>query len=172
MINERHIYRYCCRNGDSENPHSATLCGSQQPNPAQRVGSGGGRNARATSTHSRAFPISPGNSPSRITGLPPVRRNHRSASLRRSHVFGEPTLRQIVGSRNRKAFRACAEAVDDETSLWRAEENRKKSPVIRNFHHPHSPSLTKIPRRTLGCCRCGLRQDSESSRFHAWRYFS
>ena len=33
--------------------------GGQQPNPAQRAGSGGGRNARATGTHSRASPIFP-----------------------------------------------------------------------------------------------------------------
>ena len=41
----------------------------------------------------------------------------------RSHVFGEPTVRQIVASRNRKTFPACAETVDDETCLWKAEEN-------------------------------------------------
>ncbi len=43
-------------------------------------------------THAR-FRFPPGNSPSRITGLPPLRRNHRSASLGRSNVFGETTLR-------------------------------------------------------------------------------
>ena len=40
--------------------------------PAQRAGRGGGRNARATGPRSRAFPISPGNSPSRIASLPPA----------------------------------------------------------------------------------------------------
>jgi hypothetical protein len=69
-----------------------------------------------------ASPISPGNSPSRITGLPLAHRNHRPAALRRSYVFGEPTVQQIVVSRNEKILRACAEAVEDETSLWNAEE--------------------------------------------------
>ena len=35
------------------------LCGGQQPNPLRRAGSGGGRNARATGSHSRAFPNFP-----------------------------------------------------------------------------------------------------------------
>jgi hypothetical protein len=47
--------------------------------PKEQVG-GGGRNARATSTRSRAFPMSPGNSPSRITGCRWLRRN-RPASV-------------------------------------------------------------------------------------------
>jgi hypothetical protein len=70
-----------------------------------------------------AFPISPGNSPSRIPGPPLVRRDHRSAALRRSHVFGEPNVPQIVSRSNEKTFCACAEAVEDETSLWTVEEN-------------------------------------------------
>jgi len=37
--------------------------------------------------------------------------------------FAGPTLIQIVVSRNRKSGHACAEAVDDETSLWKKEEN-------------------------------------------------
>lgn len=47
--------------------------------PAQRAGFGGGRNARATGMRSRAFPISPGNSPSRIAGCHQRHRKHRSA---------------------------------------------------------------------------------------------
>ncbi|MEY2394753.1 MAG: hypothetical protein QOF94_1098 [Acidobacteriaceae bacterium] len=49
--------------------------------PARRAGSGEGRNARATSTRSRAFPISPGNSPSRIASC---HQRHRNPS------FGKP----------------------------------------------------------------------------------
>jgi hypothetical protein len=45
------------------------------------------------------------------------------ASPGRSYVFAAPTVRQIVARRNRKTFRACAETVDDGTSLWKAEEN-------------------------------------------------
>jgi hypothetical protein len=36
--------------------------------------------------------------------------------------FAEPTLKQIVAPRNTKNPRPCAEAVDDETSLWKPEE--------------------------------------------------
>jgi len=53
-----------------------------------------------------------------------LHRNHPSASLENYHLFAEPTLGQNVASRNRKTFRPCAEAVDDETSLWKPEEIR------------------------------------------------
>ena len=106
---------------DSENHCSATL---RRPaaQPAPGAGCRGGRNARATGTRSRAFPISPGNSPSRIAGCHRRHRNRHSASFKNCHVFAEPTLRQNVATRNRKTFPPCAEAVDDETSLWNAEE--------------------------------------------------
>jgi hypothetical protein len=50
-------------------------------------------------------------------------RNHQSASFENCHVFAELTLFRNFANRNRKTFPACAEAVDDETSLWTAEEN-------------------------------------------------
>lgn len=75
-------------------------------------------------TRSRAFPISPGNSPSRIASCHRRHRNHRSTSVESSNVFAEPTLGQNVAARNRKTFGLCAEAVDDEASLWKAEEKR------------------------------------------------
>jgi hypothetical protein len=91
--------------------------------PTRSKSGGGGRNARATGTHSRArFRMSPGNSPSRIASCHRRHRNHRSASRKSSHVFAEFTLRQNVACRNGKTFRACAEAVDDESSLWKTEE--------------------------------------------------
>ena len=37
--------------------------------------------------------------------------------------FAEPTLRQFVVPRNTKNSAPCAEAVDDETSLWKTVEN-------------------------------------------------
>lgn len=37
--------------------------------------------------------------------------------------FAEPTLSQIVAPRNTKKFRPCAEAVEDETCLWKTVEN-------------------------------------------------
>jgi hypothetical protein len=44
------------------------------------------------------------------------------ASVENCHVFAEPTLGQKVAPRNRKTFPPCAEAVEDETSLWKPEE--------------------------------------------------
>ncbi len=70
------------------------------------------------------FRISPGNSPSRIAGCHQRHRKHRSASFEICHVFAEPTLPQNVAPRNRKTLPPCAEAVDEATSLWKAEENR------------------------------------------------
>jgi len=103
-------------------PHPLRLPAAQ---PAQRAGCGGGRNAWATDTRLRAFSISPGNSPSRIAGCHRRHRNHRSASVEKSNVFAEPTLGHNVASRNRKTFGLCAETVEDETSLWKAEEKRE-----------------------------------------------
>jgi hypothetical protein len=50
-------------------------------------------------------------------------RNHQSASFENCHVFAGDTLFQNVAARNRKTILRCAEAVDDEASLWKAEEN-------------------------------------------------
>jgi hypothetical protein len=70
---------------DSENmiPRTTSLPSLRGPaaQPTQRAGCRGGRNARATGLRSRAFPISPGNSPSRIASCRRLRRNHPSASL-------------------------------------------------------------------------------------------
>jgi hypothetical protein len=49
--------------------------------PAQRASCRGGRNARATGSRSRAFPISPSNSPSRIASCHRRHRNHHPASV-------------------------------------------------------------------------------------------
>src|SRR5580704_16516574 len=72
----------------------------------------------------RAFSgISPGNSPSRIAGAA-----GSAASIRQAQElsrFAEPTLSQTVGSRNTKNLRPCAEPVEDETSLWKIEENQE-----------------------------------------------
>jgi len=77
---ECHIYQYCCS-------IAILRITSLQPlrwpaaNPLRRASRKGGRNARATGSHSRAFPISPGNSPSRIAGCHQRHRKHRSASF-------------------------------------------------------------------------------------------
>jgi hypothetical protein len=68
------------------------------------------------------YPISPGNSPSRIAGCHQRHRNHRLASVESSNVFDESTLGQNVKRRNGKTLRVCEQAVEDETSLWKPEE--------------------------------------------------
>ena len=68
------------------------------------------------------YPIAPGNSPSRIASYHQRHRNHRLASVESSNVFDESTLGQNVKRRNGKRLRACEQAVEDETSLWKAEE--------------------------------------------------
>jgi hypothetical protein len=77
-----------------------------------------GRPARA---HAH-YPIAPGNSPSRIAGCHQRHRNHRSASVESSNVFAGSTVGQNVARGNGKRLRACEQAVEDETSLWKAEE--------------------------------------------------
>jgi hypothetical protein len=82
---------------------------------------GGGRNARATSRVSAFLEI-----PRRFTLA-----NHRlplalpqsSGKLGTLTFFAEPTVGQIVASRNIKDFDGCAEPVDDRPSLWKNEEN-------------------------------------------------
>jgi hypothetical protein len=51
-----------------------------------------------------------------------VTANHRSTAFESSNVFAEPTLRQGVAGRNSKTLQDCAEAVEDESCLWKAEE--------------------------------------------------
>jgi hypothetical protein len=69
------------------------------------------------------LPMSPGNSPSRIASCHQRHRDLSFDGLESSHVFAEPTLRHNVANGNSNFAQACAEAVEDETSLWKAEEN-------------------------------------------------
>jgi hypothetical protein len=83
---------------------------------------GGGRNARATSSRSRAVlddppAIHPRESPAAAGSAAIIQ---LAQELSR---FAEPTLSQIVAARNTKTKCACAEAVEEETSLWKDEEN-------------------------------------------------
>ncbi len=68
---------------------------------------------------SGSFP--PGNSLSRITGY-----HWLAAIIRLSQElsrFAEPTFDEVVAVRNTKNVWCCEETVEDETSLWKAEEN-------------------------------------------------
>ena len=72
----------------------------------------------------RVSGISPGNSPSRIAGAA-----GSAAIIRQAQElsrFAEPTLSQIVASRNTKNLCRCAEPVEDENSLWKIEENLRR----------------------------------------------
>jgi len=77
------------------------------------------------------FRFPPGNSLSRIAISHWRNRNHRSASVESSNVFDESTLGQNVAHRNRKTLQECEETVDDETSLWKAEENAEGIVPVR-----------------------------------------
>jgi len=108
---------------DSKNCFSANPCGGQRPNPlkeqAVEEAAMPGQPARARAHFRFPLAIHPRESPA-ATSLTAI---YRSASVKSSNVFGEPTLGQKVARRNRKAPRTCAETVDDSTSLWNAEEN-------------------------------------------------
>jgi hypothetical protein len=82
----------------------------------------GGRNARATRTRSRAFQECP---PAIHPREPPVAAGSTTIIQQAAgaHVFAAPTLSLFLPPRNKKSCPACAEAVDDGTSLWKREEN-------------------------------------------------
>ena len=98
-------------------------CGGQRPCPLRRAKQGEeAANARATSSRFRAFlecppAIHPRESPAAAGSAAIIR---RAQELSR---FAEPTLIHFVAARNTKTFPRCAETVDDETSLWKTEEN-------------------------------------------------
>src|SRR5208283_1470758 len=109
---------------DSEEPllHKPAVASGPTCSEDQEVR--GGRNARATihaltrvSDFPRRFTLE-------NRQLPPASPQSSFSKSRASHVCAEPTLRQNIASRNRKTFSPCAETVDDETSLWKAEEKR------------------------------------------------
>jgi hypothetical protein len=108
-------------------------CGGRQPIPTHERDRGGGRNARATSfAFARVSDMSPGDSPSRITGCCRPCRNH-PASSENSHVFAAPTVSQNPAARNKKTTHACAKTVDEMPSLWKPEENRERFKIISAF---------------------------------------
>ena len=88
----------------------------------RRAERGGGRNDRATSrTCARFWMFSPtANSfeSAYAAGYAAIIRHAQELSR-----FAEPTVSQIVATRNKKAPRNCAEPVDDVSSLWKPEEN-------------------------------------------------
>jgi len=97
-------------------------CGGQRPCPAPKSKGGGGRNARATSSRFRAQfwsppAIHPRESPAAASSSAIIQ---QAQELSR---FAEPTFIQIVAPRNTKTCSPCAETVEDETSLWKHEEN-------------------------------------------------
>jgi hypothetical protein len=95
------------------------------PAAHSRYGAGSGRRPQRPGNQfafARVSDMSPGDSPSRITGCCRPCRNH-PASSENSHVFAAPTLSQNRAVRNKKTSRTCAETVDETSSLWKPEEN-------------------------------------------------
>src|ERR1700686_1021193 len=83
----------------------------------------------------------PGNSPSRITGCRWLCRNHSQAQeLSR---FALHTLSQILAPRKTKNLPGCAETVDDDISLWKAEE--KQELIFQPDFPPPEISITYTP---------------------------
>jgi hypothetical protein len=101
-------------------------CGGQRSCPcSEEQGGGGGRNTRATSRACARFlddppAIHPRESPASAGSAAIIR---QAQELSR---FAEPTLSQLAAPRNTKKLRPCAEAVEDETSLWKTVENQER----------------------------------------------
>jgi hypothetical protein len=126
IFRECHIYRCHCRTMIPRTT-ALQLRGDQRPNPAQRAGSGGGRNAWATQKRSRVSDFPPAIHPRELPVCHWPRRKSSFGKPRKVYVFGESTVRHSVTSRNRKTFRACAEPVEDDTCLWKPEENASRN---------------------------------------------
>jgi hypothetical protein len=110
-------------------PQCATAAGAGSPFPLM---SGSGRRPQRPGNQfafARVSDMSPGDSPSRITGCCRPCRNH-PASSENSHVFAAPTLSQNPAARNKKTPHACAKTVDEMPSLWKPEENRERFRII------------------------------------------
>jgi len=105
-------------------PLSRNLCSGQRPNPLleQEVEEAAvpGQPARARA-HFR-FP--PAIHPRELPAATSVTAINRSASVESSNVFAAPTLRENVTTGNRKTLRSCEQPVEDQPSLWKAEEKR------------------------------------------------
>jgi hypothetical protein len=96
--------------------------GGQRPCPLSRAGGEEAAMPGQPSTRSRAFPecppaIHPRELPTAAGSAAIIQQNSGI------HVFAEPTVRQFVAPRNIKYLPACAETVDEGTSLWKREEN-------------------------------------------------
>ena len=86
---------------------------------------GGGRNARATIAQIASGQVPRQFHPREIAGcrwLPAV-----TQQLQERSRFRELTFSQIAVRGNRKTFTACAETVDEKSSLWKALENQSGS---------------------------------------------
>jgi hypothetical protein len=94
-----------------------------------------------------------------------------SGGLRNSHVFAEATFQHNVAPRNIKKHPDCEEAVDDWTSLWRAEEILKsptygqgeKTQVATDTFVGPAKANPSGPGTTL----CGIAHYSERASFSA-----
>jgi len=117
-----------------ENHNSATSATANGPPQLNRAGTWRRPQCPGNQHHAHArFQFPPAIHPRESPVCRWLGRKPRSARLGRSHVFGDSTLRHHYASRNRKTFRACAETVDDQTSLWKPEEKCADSPNAGDF---------------------------------------
>ena len=115
-------------------PQLSNLCDGQRPTQLNRAGTWRRPQCPGNQHHAHArFQFPPAIHPRESPVCRWLGRKPRSARLGRSHVFGDSTLRHHYASRNRKTFRACAETVDDQTSLWKPEEKYADSPNAEDF---------------------------------------
>jgi hypothetical protein len=103
-------------------PRRTTAAVASGPACSLKQARGGGRNARATSSRSRTVLGCPSathfcESPAAASSSAIIR------PVQECSRFAEPTLRQVVAARKAKSLPGCEETVEDETSLWRREEN-------------------------------------------------
>jgi len=121
---ECHFYQYWLQNRNSENHASTAPAAASGPTRSEeRVVEEAAMPGQPVRTRAR-FQFPPAIHPRELPAATSVTAIIILASFENCHVFAEPTLRQNVAPRNRKTFPPCAEAVDDESSLWKPEENR------------------------------------------------
>src|SRR5215831_5277679 len=103
-------------------PQIFNRCGSNSSALLSRARRGRRPQRPGNQPRCRAFLEVPLGDPlSRITAA--ARSPQSSGRARNHHVSLEPNLFYFVATRNTKRNRHCEETVEDETSLWKTEEN-------------------------------------------------
>jgi len=111
----------------------------------------GGRNARVFQiAPKRVFELPPSNSPSRIAGSRLLCRNFQQS--KQTHACTGDTLRHYRIPCNRKTGLACAQAVQDADSLWKALEKPAQGCRIQSCGTKKSTAEKLCPKICTGLC--------------------